>query len=131
MLLNEVNGISELQQVKNTADQMVTTSGTMLAYDEYTTLLLSVESAYDDQFKATKSIRHVMLYEIQHKKPVLMMIMRCLTLIVPLVQFKHMPPTFVPIQIDITCGCFRHDTLNVSRRNGLTLRLSSIDETCV
>jgi small nuclear ribonucleoprotein (snRNP)-like protein len=50
MLQNLINGIMELQQVKNTTDQMGTTSGTLLTYDEYTTLLLSAASAYDDQF---------------------------------------------------------------------------------
>jgi hypothetical protein len=65
MLQNAVNGIMELQQVKNTADQTGTTSGTTLTYDRYTTLLLSVASAYDDQFEAKKSERHVMLNEIQ------------------------------------------------------------------
>jgi hypothetical protein len=66
MLQNAVNGIMELRQVKNTADQMGTTSGSMLTYDAYRTLLLSAASAYDDQFKATKSKQHVMLHEIQH-----------------------------------------------------------------
>jgi hypothetical protein len=47
---------------------MGTTSGTLLTYDEYTTLLLSAASAYDDQFKATKSKPHVMLHEFQHEE---------------------------------------------------------------
>jgi hypothetical protein len=51
MLQNAGNGIDELCQVKNTADHMATTSGNMLTYDEYVTLLLSAASAYDDQFK--------------------------------------------------------------------------------
>jgi hypothetical protein len=58
----------ELRQVKNTVDQMGTTSGTLLTYDEYTMLLLSAASAYDDQLKATKSKRHVMLHEFQHEE---------------------------------------------------------------
>jgi hypothetical protein len=66
MLQNAVNGIMELRQVKNTADQMGTTSGSMLTYDAYTRLLLSAASEYDDQLKATKSKLHVMLHEIQH-----------------------------------------------------------------
>jgi hypothetical protein len=68
MLQNAVNGIMELRQVKNTADQIGTTSGNLLTYDEYTTLLLSAASAYDDQFKAAKSKRHVMLHEFHHDK---------------------------------------------------------------
>jgi hypothetical protein len=63
---NAVNGIMELRQVKNTAYQMGTTSGSMLTYDAYMALLLSVASAYDDQFKATKSKRHAMLHEYHH-----------------------------------------------------------------
>jgi hypothetical protein len=66
MLQNAVKGIMELGQFKNTADQMGITSGSMLTYDAYTTLLLSAASAYDDQFKATKTKCHVMLHEIQH-----------------------------------------------------------------
>jgi hypothetical protein len=66
MLQNAVNDIMELRQVKNTADQMDTTSGYMFTYDAYTTLILSAASAYDDQIKATKSKCHVMLHEIQH-----------------------------------------------------------------
>jgi hypothetical protein len=58
----------KLRQVKNTADQMGTTSGTMLTYDAYTTLLRSAESAYNNQFKATKNKYHVMLHEFQHDK---------------------------------------------------------------
>jgi hypothetical protein len=38
----------------------------MLTCDEYYTYLLSTASAYDDQFKATKSKQHVMLHKIQH-----------------------------------------------------------------
>jgi hypothetical protein len=47
---------------------MGTTSGSMLTYDVYMTLLLSATSAYDDQFNATKNKRHVMLHEILHDK---------------------------------------------------------------
>jgi hypothetical protein len=53
MFQNAAKGIMELQQVKNTADQMGTTSGTMLMYAAYTMLILSAASAYDNQFKAT------------------------------------------------------------------------------
>jgi hypothetical protein len=49
---------------------MGTTSGTMLTYDAYTILLLCAASAYDNQFKAKKSKRHVMLHEIQHDEAV-------------------------------------------------------------
>jgi hypothetical protein len=45
---------------------MGTTSGSMLTYDEYSTILLSAASANDDQFKATKSKQHVVKHEIQH-----------------------------------------------------------------
>jgi hypothetical protein len=68
MLQNAVNAITELTQVKNTADQMGTTSGTMLTYVKNMTLLLSAASAYDDQFKSTKSKHHVILHEFQHDK---------------------------------------------------------------
>jgi hypothetical protein len=66
MLQNAVNGIMEMGQVRNTADQMGTTSGTTLTYDEYTTLLLSAASAYDDHFKAKKSNRSFMYHELYH-----------------------------------------------------------------
>jgi hypothetical protein len=89
---------------------MGTTSGIMLTYDAYTTL---------QQYMMTTSMpqrANVMLCYMRSRmtNPVLMMIiimvmMRCLTLIVLLAQIKHMPPTFVPIlvpnqhQIKITC----------------------------
>jgi hypothetical protein len=63
MLQYAVNGIMELPQVKNT-DRMGTTSGTMMS----TPRCYSVASAYDDQFKATKSNHHVMLHEFHHAK---------------------------------------------------------------
>ena len=66
MLQNSVHGINELRQVKNTADQMGANSGTTLTYDEYASLLLSAATAYDDQFKAKKAKRHVMLHDFQH-----------------------------------------------------------------
>jgi hypothetical protein len=47
---------------------MSTTSGTLITHYEYMTLLLSAASAYDDQFKATKSKQHVMLHELQYDK---------------------------------------------------------------
>ena len=66
MLQNAVHGIAELRQVKNTADQMGATSGTTLSYDEYTSLLFSAATAYDDQFKVRKAKRHVMSHDIQN-----------------------------------------------------------------
>jgi hypothetical protein len=65
MLQNDVNGIDQLRQVKNTADHMEATSGTTLTYDEYVTLLLSAASAYDDQFKPELAMRHDLLHDIQ------------------------------------------------------------------
>jgi hypothetical protein len=62
MLQNAVTDIIELGQLKITSDQMVTTSSTMLTYD----VLLSAGSPYHDQFKATKSNCHEMLYYFQH-----------------------------------------------------------------
>jgi hypothetical protein len=65
MIQNDVNGIDELRQLKNTADHMATTAGTTLTYNEYITLLLSAASAYDDQFKPKQSKRQVLLHDIQ------------------------------------------------------------------
>lgn len=65
MLQNAVNGIDELRQVKNTADHMGATLDSTLSYDEYTTLLLSAASAYDDQFKPKQAKRHVLFHDIQ------------------------------------------------------------------
>jgi hypothetical protein len=65
MLQNAVNGIMELRQVKTTADQMGTTSGSTLSNEEYTTLLLLPATAYDDQFTAKKAKHHVMMHDIQ------------------------------------------------------------------
>jgi hypothetical protein len=64
MLQNSVNSIDELRQVKNTADHMATTSGSVLTYEEYTTLLLSAASAYDEQFQPKKAKRHVFMHDI-------------------------------------------------------------------
>jgi hypothetical protein len=75
ILQNVVNGITELQQVNINADQMGITSGTLFTYDEYATLLPSTASEYDDQFKATKSKRHVMLHEFQQDKACTDMVM--------------------------------------------------------
>jgi hypothetical protein len=106
IMLHAVNSIMELRQVNNTADQMGTTLGSMLTYDAYTTLLLSAASAYDDQIKATRSRRHVMIHEIQHDKSGTDDDHyhgndAFLTLIAQLVPFMHMPPTFVPIWFQI------------------------------
>jgi hypothetical protein len=91
MLQHAVNGIMELRQVNNTAGQMGTTSGPMLKYDEYTTLLLSAASAHEDPFKATAKQVLMMI--------IIMVMMRHLTLIFQLVQFKLMPPDFVTIRV--------------------------------
>jgi hypothetical protein len=66
MLQNAVHSIMELRQVKNTADQMSSSSGSALTYDTYATLLLSASSSYDDHIKATKSKRQIMLHEIDN-----------------------------------------------------------------
>jgi hypothetical protein len=63
MLQNAVNGILELWTVKNTAGKMGATYVTTPTYDEYTTLLISTASAYDDQFNAKKINRHVTYHE--------------------------------------------------------------------
>ena len=64
MLQNAVNDIDKLRQVKNTADHMATTSGSTLSYDEYTTLLLSAATAYDEKFKPAKVKRQVLMHDI-------------------------------------------------------------------
>jgi hypothetical protein len=77
MLKNEFNGIDELRQVKNTADQMSSTMGKALSHDIFITLIISATSAYDDQFKPKKAKRQVMPHDIhddsddyeQHKEP--------------------------------------------------------------
>jgi hypothetical protein len=100
MLQNAVNSFMRLQQVKNTADQMGTTSGTTLTYDENTALLLFVASAYNDQFKAKKANRHVrhlnftLMNPSQAATQIIRMRKRHLTFIVLLGLSKHMPPIF-------------------------------------
>jgi hypothetical protein len=67
MLQNAVNGIDELRQVKNTADHIATTNGSPLSYDEYTTLLLSAASAYDNQFQPKRTKRQVLVHETEER----------------------------------------------------------------
>jgi hypothetical protein len=56
MLQNAVNGIMELRQVKNTADQLGTTSGSMLTYDAYTTLLSLLHQHMMTSLKPQRSL---------------------------------------------------------------------------
>jgi hypothetical protein len=99
VLQNSVNGVDELRQVKNTADHMGATFGTMLTYAAYITLLFSAASAYDDQFKPKRSKRHVLLHDIQdyyddHDYDVPLILILPLTLNVLLVPSKPMQLTF-------------------------------------
>ena len=57
MLENAIHPVTELRQVKNTADLAKTKNGKSLTYDEYINLLLSAAAAYDaydNQFAATE-----------------------------------------------------------------------------
>ena len=65
MLENAVAPISELRQVKNNADLEKTRTGRQLAYSEYTSLLLSAATAYDDQYKPKHDKRQVFSHEFQ------------------------------------------------------------------
>jgi hypothetical protein len=47
MLENAVHPIAELRAVKNQADQLKTTSGAALTYEEYSRLVLSAAASYD------------------------------------------------------------------------------------
>jgi hypothetical protein len=49
MLENAIHPISELCAVKNQADQLKTTSGTDLTYEEYSRLVLSAAASYDNE----------------------------------------------------------------------------------
>ena len=49
MLENAVHPIAELRAVKNQADQLKTTSGTALTYEEYCRLVLSAAASYDNE----------------------------------------------------------------------------------
>ena len=51
MLENAVAPISELRQVKNTADLEKTKTGRTLLFEEYASLLLSASAAYDEEFQ--------------------------------------------------------------------------------
>lgn len=51
MLENAVQPVDELRQVKNNADLEKTKTGRALKFSEYTSLLLSVSSAYDEVFQ--------------------------------------------------------------------------------
>ena len=63
MLENAVHPVTELRQVKNTADLAKTKNGKSLTYDEYLNLLLSAAAAYDNQFAAKKNKRQVFIHE--------------------------------------------------------------------
>jgi hypothetical protein len=63
MLENAVAPIDELRQVKNNADLEKTRTGKPLTYSQYTSLLLSAASAYDEQYKPKLSNRQVLLHE--------------------------------------------------------------------
>jgi hypothetical protein len=49
MLENAVHPIAELRAIKNQADQLKTTSGNALTYEEYSRLLLSAAASYDNK----------------------------------------------------------------------------------
>ena len=63
MLENAVAPITELRQVKNNADLEKTRTGRTLTYPEYTSLLLSAATAYDDQYKPKREKRQVFSHE--------------------------------------------------------------------
>jgi hypothetical protein len=65
MIQNAVNGINELRQDKITADNMSSTMGKALSYDQYILLILSAASETVDQFKPKKVKRQVMFHDIQ------------------------------------------------------------------
>ncbi len=54
MLQNAVNGIDDLRQVKTTAELDESKSGKKLTYDQYTSLLLSAASTYDEKYSSKK-----------------------------------------------------------------------------
>ena len=64
MLENAVAPISELRQVKNTADLEKTKTGRSLTYEEYLSLLLSAATTYDIQFASKKQKRQVFNHSI-------------------------------------------------------------------
>jgi len=59
MLENAVAPIQELRQVKNNADMERSKTGKSLTFDQYSNLLLSAASAYDNQFKTKREKRQV------------------------------------------------------------------------
>jgi hypothetical protein len=63
MLENAVHPVTELRQVKNTADLEKTKTGKSLSYDEYLNLLLSAAAAHDNQFAAKKNKRQVFIHD--------------------------------------------------------------------
>jgi hypothetical protein len=67
MLENAVHPVTELRQVKNTADLEKTKTGKSLSYDEYLNLLLSAAAAHDNQFAAKKNKRQVFIHD--HYEP--------------------------------------------------------------
>ena len=64
MLENAVAPIDELRQVKNNADLEKTRTGTTLTYSQYTSLLLSAATAYDDQYKPKLSKCKVLVHHL-------------------------------------------------------------------
>jgi len=59
MMENAVAPIQELRQVKNTADLEKTRTGRSLTFAEYSSLLLSAASSYDEQYKSKRDKRQV------------------------------------------------------------------------
>jgi hypothetical protein len=119
MLQVAVHGINKLQQVKNTAGLMGAASGTTLTYNEYTSLLMAAASAYDEQIKAKKAKRHVMVHELYDEDPCVDDVEHpdldlFLTLIVLLAHYRHMQPTSnLACQAVLTprrSGCLLSDT---------------------
>jgi hypothetical protein len=64
MLENAVTPISELRQVKNNSDLEQTKTGQSVTYDKYLNLLLSADTAYDNQFASKKTKCNVFMHSI-------------------------------------------------------------------
>ena len=65
MLETAVKNISELRQVKNTADMEKAKTGVALSYDQYSALLLSAAVNYDAQQTLKRTKNHVFAHEFQ------------------------------------------------------------------
>ena len=52
MFENTDDGLSELRNVKTTAAQLQVTTGTIISYDGYFSLLYSAAQSYDTQFSS-------------------------------------------------------------------------------